>query len=281
MRPNVKRLFFILSSVLLMIYFIQCTTVSEESTTASPQPPRVVKPVKEWKDPITNMEFVWVPGGCYEMGCGSWTKDCLKQELPVHEVCIDGFWLGKYEVTQGQWQQLMRSNNSRFNLGASYPVETVSWEETRKYIDILNGQHGGKYRFRLPTEAEWEYAARSGGLPEKFAGGNKTKSVAWYRTNSRENTHPVGRKAPNGMGLYDMSGNVWEWCQDFYSVKAYRRHGKDNPVISDNASNNRVARGGGYNSYSRLIRCAQRGEYLPAKRDRNVGFRIVMVQTQK
>ena len=86
MRPNVKRLFSILSSVLLMIYFIQCTTVSEDSTTASSQPSRVVKSIKEWKDPVTGMEFVWVPKGCYEMGCGSWTKNCLKDELPVHEV---------------------------------------------------------------------------------------------------------------------------------------------------------------------------------------------------
>jgi len=240
-----------------------------------------VKSIKEWKDPVTGMEFVWVPKGCYEMGCGSWTKDCLKNELPVHEVCVNGFWLGKYEVTQGQWKQLMRSNRSRFNLGDSYPVENVSWQEAQKYIDALNEQHGSKYRFRLPTEAEWEYAARSGGLPEMFAGGNDAKSVAWYQTNSRENTHPVGQQEPNGLGLYDMSGNVWEWCQDLFSTEAYHRHAKNNPVISDNASNNRVARGGGYSSVSRFVRSAQRGEYLPAKRDRNIGFRIVMVQTEK
>lgn len=278
MRRHIQRFSFVLLSVFLMVYFIQCTTVSEEPTTASPQPSEEVKPIKTWKDPKTDMEFVWIPKGCYEMGCGNWTKDCLTNELPVHEVCVDGFWLGKYEVTQGQWKQLRGTNNSRFNLGDAYPVETVSWQEAQKYITTLNAQHGAQYQFRLPTEAEWEYAARSGGRPEMFAGGNDVKSVAWSRANSRENTHPVGKKTPNGLGLFDMSGNVWEWCRDLYSPNAYGRHTKNNPVISDNASTNRVARGGGYNSFSRLVRSTQRGEYQPGIRDRNIGFRVAMYE---
>ena len=204
MGPTIKRLAFIVSSLFFALNSIQCMTASEEAAKMPSSPPRYeVKPIKTWRDSKTNIEFVWVPGGCYEMGCGSWTKDCVKQELPVHEVCVDGFWLGKYEVTQGQWKQFMRSNNSKFNWGDSYPMETVSWDEAQKFIKVLNDQQNGKYQFRLPTEAEWEYAARSGGKPEMFAGGNDVKTVAWNRANSRDATHPVGRKAPNGLGIYD------------------------------------------------------------------------------
>ena len=202
MGPTINRLAFITLSLFLILFSIQCVTVSEEPVKTPSSPSRYeVKPVKTWIDPKTSMEFVWVPGGCYEMGCGSWTKDCLKQELPVHEVCVDGFWLGKYEVTQGQWKQLIRSNNSRFNRGDLYPVENVSWDETQKFIKALNDQQDDKYQCRLPTEAEWEYAARSGGKPEMFAGGNDAKTVAWYQTNSRQSTHPVGQRAPNGLGI--------------------------------------------------------------------------------
>ena len=279
MGPTIKRLAFIVLSVILVFYSNQCITVSEEPAKTPSSPSRYeVKPVKTWTDPKTSMEFVWVPGGCYEMGCGPWTKDCLKQELPVHEVCVDGFWLGKYEVTQGQWKQLMRSNNSRFNMGDLYPVENVTWDETQKFIKALNDQQDDRYQFRLPTEAEWEYAARSGGKPEMFAGGNDAKTVAWYQTNSRQSTHLVGQKAPNGLGIYDMSGNVWEWCQDFYGTGSYGRHTKNNPVILDNASTRRVIRGGGFNSYARLVRCSQRWEQMPGVRDSNIGFRIAMDQ---
>jgi formylglycine-generating enzyme required for sulfatase activity len=111
-----------------------------------------------------------------------------------------------------------------------------------------------------------------------FAGGNDVRSVAWFNANSRQNTHPVGKKASNGLGLFDMSGNVWEWCRDLYSPNAYGRHAKNNPVILDNASTNRVARGGGYNSFSRLVRCTQRAEYQPGTRNRNIGFRVAMYE---
>jgi len=277
-----KRLIFFFLSLIIGIYFVQCTAFTEKSDITPAQPPRkVVKPIKTWQDPITGMEFVWVPGGCYEMGCGPWTKDCFKQEFPLHEVCVDGFWLGKYEVTQGQWKQLMGYNHSLFNLGKFYPVERVTWYETQRFIKKLNEQHGGKYWFRLPTEAEWEYAARSGGQTEMFSGGNNADAVAWYHGNSRESTHSVGKKAPNGLGLYDMSGNVWEWCQDLNSTKAYKRHAKNNPVIIEKASNHRVIKGGGWNDIERFVRCAQRLDNMPGVRDVNIGFRIVMKQKQE
>ena len=137
------------------------------------------------------MEFVWVPGGCYRMGSNSGEDD----EQPVHEVCVDGFWLGKYEVTQAEWQRVMGNNPSHFK-GDRNPVEIVSWDDAQEFIKRLNAKGNGT--FRLPTEAEWEYAARSGGKDEKYAGGNDVDRVAWYKSNSGGKTHPVGTKAPNG-----------------------------------------------------------------------------------
>jgi hypothetical protein len=145
-----------------------------------------------WTDPVTGMVFVWVSGGCYQMGCGSWTSNCSGDESPVHEVCVDGFWMGQTEVTQGQWQRVMGDNPSYFKKGDQYPVECVSWEDAKEYILKLNSK--GIAKFRLPSEAEWEYAARSGGKAEKYSGGGDLDSVAWYDGNSGKSTHPVKTK---------------------------------------------------------------------------------------
>ena len=161
-----------------------------------------------WKEPVTGMEFVWVPGGCYEMGCGSWTNDCSSDEKPVHEVCVDGFWMGKTEVTQGQWKQIMGDNPAMFKKGDNYPLENALYEEMEKFMNKLSTVSKGAYVFRFPTEAEWEYASRSGGKPEKYAGGSDLNQVAWYSGNSDDSTHAVATKAPNGLGLFDMNGNV-------------------------------------------------------------------------
>ena len=153
-------------------------------------------------DLVTGMELKWVPKGCYQMGCGPWTSECSVDEKPVHEVCVDGFWMGKTEVTQGQWKAVMGKDNnpSGFNKGDAYPVEQVSWEDAREYIEKLNGRSEGGGKYRLPSEAEWEYAARSGGKEEKHAGGNDADAVAWYEKNSGKSTHPVGKKQANGLG---------------------------------------------------------------------------------
>ena len=154
---------------------------------------------------------------------------------------VGGFWIGKYTVTQGQWQKVMGNNPSGFKKGDNYPVETVSWDDAKEFIRKLNGKSG--YTFRLPTEAEWEYAARSGGKAEKYAGGNDIDAVAWYVANSGRSTHPVGTKAPNGLGIYDMSGNVWQWCEDKYDAEAYKKHQRNNPISSSGGSL-KVLRGG-------------------------------------
>ncbi|MEN6422232.1 MAG: formylglycine-generating enzyme family protein [Smithella sp.] len=195
-----------------------------------------------FKDPTTGMEMIFVKGGCFQMGdtVGGGEAD----EKPVHQVCLSNFYMGKYEVTQGQWQQIMGNNPSHFSsCGDNCPVEKVSWNDVQDFIRRLNSQTGKNYR--LPTEAEWEYAARSGGKSEQYSGGADVDSVAWYDGNSGRKTHPVGQKKPNGLGLHDMSGNVWEWCQDWYSDKYYSQSNRDNPSGPSSGSN-RVLRGGSW-----------------------------------
>ena len=214
-----------------------------------------------WKEPVTGMEFVWVPEGCYEMGCGSWTSDCSSDEKPVHEVCLDGFWMGKTEVTQEQWKQVMGDNPSRFQNGDNYPVEHVTWPELKKFAEKLSSLSKDVYEFRLPSEAEWEYACRSGGKPEKYAGGSSDlDQVAWYHENSNRSTHTVATKAPNGLGLFDMNGNVNEWCEDVYRSWAYGKHERNNPIFREKAETAHAAvhRGGSWKSKPKASRCAAR-----------------------
>jgi formylglycine-generating enzyme required for sulfatase activity len=235
----------------------------------------------EWRDPVAGIEFVWVPGECYQMGCGSWAGDCHDHEKPVHEVCIkkdSGFWMGKYEVTQGQWKKVSGgSNPSRFNKGDNYPVEEVSWNDVQTWIGKLNGQSRGQWKFRLPTEAEWEYACRSGGKQEKYAGGDDVGSVAWYLANSEGfggSPNPVGAKARNGLGIYDLSGNVYEWCEDDFSVEAYSKHMMNDPIYRE-AKPYRVVRGGSFINHPDEVRCASRFSFLASADYTTVGFRLV------
>ena len=218
------------------------------------------------------MAFVKVPGGCFQMGTPETDKDRSEDEGPVHEVCVDDFWLGKYEVTQAQWESVMLSNLSKFKKdGINHPVENVSWNDFEEFIGKMNSWGSGGYR--LPTEAEWEYACRSGGKSETYAGGNDARQVAWFRNNSDERTHPVGEKAPNGFGLYDMSGNVFEWVQDVYAWDAYGEHARKNPIYAESGSD-RVIRGGSWLNSAGLVLCANRNDNAPDNRYNNVGARL-------
>ena len=229
-----------------------------------------------WKDPATGMVFVRVDGGCFSMGdiFGNGDSD----ETPVLDRCVDSFYMGKYEVTQGQWQAIMGYNPSYNKSGADYPVEWVSWGETREFIDKLIAVSGKKYR--LPTEAEWEYAARSGGKNENYAGGGNIDLVAWYNGNSGLKIQPVGTKQANGLGIHDMSGNVWEWCQDWYG-RSYDQQGEQqwNPK-GPAVGSVRVSRGGGWDDQPRYVRAANRGGYSPGSRSNLLGFRLVMPVSQ-
>lgn len=237
-----------------------------------------VQPGDTWTEPVAGMEFVWVPGGCYQMGCGDWTDSCDDNEKPEHEVCLDGFWMGKYEVTQGQWKKIMIENPSYFNLGDNFPAESVSWDDIQAFITDLNSQ--GSSTFRLPTEAEWEYAARSGGQEEKYAGGDDLGSLGWYWDNSGSRTHEVGTKAPNGLGIYDMSGNVWEWVSDWYKSDYYAESPTYNPQGPDTGSY-RVFRGGSWLSPAWGCRAANRVNDTPGYRSYGIGFRLALSPGQQ
>jgi formylglycine-generating enzyme required for sulfatase activity len=226
---------------------------------------------KIFKDPYTGIEFVLIKGGCYEMG--DTFGDGKKDEKPSHKVCVNDFYLGIYEVTQGQWEKVMGNNPSRFK-GRDHPVEQVSWNDVQQFISRLNDQSGRK--FRLPSEAEWEYAARSGGEREKYAGTSQEGDLgqyAWYFVNSGSQTHPVGEKRPNGLGLYDMSGNVWEWCSDWYGENYYQGRVRYNPEGPGNGSN-RVLRGGSWFDDPGFLRAAFRYGFPLPTRHSLFGFRL-------
>ena len=243
--------------------------------------PKVVKLFEEsqlpklgevWHDPVTGIEFVFVMGGCFDMGDNF--GDEYANEKPVHEVCVDNFYIGKHEVTQEQWADVMDKNPSCYKSGNNYPVESVSWSDVQGFINKLNQKTGENYR--LPTEAEWEYAARSGGKREKFSGINEKSrlgSYAWYTKNSGNKTHPVGQKKPNGIGIYDMTGNVWEWCQDWYGRYYYRDSPKDNPKGPSSAPL-LVIRGGSWSNGPMHLRASRRDYSAPGHGHSNRGFRL-------
>jgi formylglycine-generating enzyme required for sulfatase activity len=217
--------------------------------------------------PMYPMDFVLVKGGCYQMGDGNANA--------VHEVCVDDFYIGKYEVTQAQWSAI-RGNNPSYssNCGDNCPVEQVSWNDIQEFIRELSQQTGKTYR--LPTEAEWEYAAQSGGKSEKYAGTSSEAELgdyAWYDKNSGSKTHPVGQKKPNGLGIYDMTGNVWEWCSDWYDESYYKNSPKDNPQGPSNGSA-RVLRGGSWYGYAWTTQASYRNSVLPYGRYGYLGFRL-------
>ncbi|MFO7838486.1 MAG: SUMF1/EgtB/PvdO family nonheme iron enzyme [Desulfosalsimonadaceae bacterium] len=237
-----------------------------------------------WMEPLTGMEFAWVPSGFYHMGCGSWDAEGNRNEFPVHKVLLDGFWIGRYPVTQQQWKKIMspafwkmmKTNNPAwFRLGDAHPVEQISWHDTHEFIQKLDSMNKGRYHFRLPTEAEWEYAARSCGRAEKYPGGGELEKLAWYYANSGMTTRPVGQKQANGLGLYDMSGNVYEWCLDVYLEDAYKKHREKNPLIKKNTGR-RILRGGSWSNSPHELRCSYRANVYPDFKGNYIGFRVVM-----
>ena len=183
---------------------------------------------QERHDPVSSIDFVWVAEGCFRMGSPDSEVQRGVNEGPVHNVCVDGFWMGKYEVTQAQWEKVMGSNPSRLKWD-SRPVEKVSWNDAQEFLQKLNTQVE-KELYRLPTEAEWEYAARAGTETAYSFGDDAARldEHAWYESNSEHRTHPVGLLKPNDWGFYDMYGNVWEWCQDWYE-SGYSSQGPSGP----------------------------------------------------
>jgi formylglycine-generating enzyme required for sulfatase activity len=199
--------------------------------------------------------------------------DGWDNERPLREARVASFYLGKYPVTQGQWERIMAENPSMFQKGPMYPVEQVSWSDVSGFIRRLNVMTPGEGHFRLPTEAEWEYAARSGGKKEVYAGGDDIRLLAWFSENSEGSTQPVGLKAPNGLGLFDMSGNVWEWCQDIYAPEAAAALGRERSAEANDARE-RVIRGGSWNLDAWSARCSRRFGFPEDYFGAGLGFRL-------
>ncbi|MCL2247122.1 MAG: SUMF1/EgtB/PvdO family nonheme iron enzyme [Lentimicrobiaceae bacterium] len=217
-------------------------------------------------------ELVFVQGGNFFMGCTAEQGDeCEENETPTHEVRLNDFQIGRFEVTQKEWVTIMGYNPSA-NVAYDLPVEKVSWEEVQEYIKKLNELTGKNYR--LPTEAEWEYAARGGQKSKKFkyCGSHAIDEVAWCAENS-VSTHPVGSKTPNELEIFDMSGNVWEWCRDWYGD--YDEKTQSNPV-GPLTGENRIIRGGSYNFASEFCRISYRGEQYFDFKGSYIGFRLVL-----
>ena len=211
-------------------------------------------------------KMVYVIGGTFPMG----SYDGESNEKPVHYVTLSSYYIGKTEVTQALWKAVMGSNPSYFK-GDNLPVEEVNWDDCVEFITTLNqltGEH-----FRLPTEAEWEFAARGGNQRKgnTYSGSSIEGDVAWYDSNSGNKTHPVAIKSLNELGIYDMSGNVWEWCQDRYG--GYSSNAQANPTGPTSGSS-RVNRGGSWDDGATYCRSANRNSYTPAYRSSNLGLRL-------
>lgn len=217
-------------------------------------------------------QMVDVPGGAFSMGCTPEQESCESDESPVREVIVEGFQISRYEVTQELWEAVMGENPSAFGDCPQCPVETVSWDDIQLFLGKLNA--GGE-NWRLPTEAEWEYAFRGGPLSEnhQFAGTGDWASAAWYYENSENRTQPVGRKAANELGLFDMSGNVREWVRDCYR-NSYAGAPQDGRARGGEDCVDRVIRGGSWYGKPNYLRAANRFWYARYFRNNNLGFRL-------
>ncbi len=216
--------------------------------------------------------MVEVKGGTFTMGAtAEQGSDVESYEKPAHRVTLSDYYIGKTEVTEGLWRAVMGSNPSKYMKGDNYPVEYVSWNDCQTFITKLNSLTGET--FRLPTEAEWEFAARGGTMSRgyKYSGGNTLSDVAWYFGNSGSAKHPVATKAANELGIYDMSGNVYEWCQDWYG--SYSSAAQTNPT-GPSTSSRRVDRGGCWADDARGCRVSDRDSDTPSFRNIFLGLRL-------
>jgi len=225
------------------------------------------------------IEMVYIEGGTFTMGCTAMKKsDCISDEAPAHRVTLDGFYIGKYEITQLQWRIVMGSDPPDLNFKGcdNCPVERISWNDAMEFIKKLNQLTGRTYR--LPTEAEWEYAARGGNKSRSYtySGSNNADDVAWFIRNCSGKTHNAGLNKPNELGLYDMSGNVWEWCQDWYDETYYTYAPETNPV-NVQASLYKVLRGGSWIGGAEMLRVSARHRNSPDDRGLYSGLRVVRV----
>ena len=255
---------------------IQQNTVSQPTVAQQP----VVQPTVTNSDNISipvkdgvSIDMVRVEAGTFTMGATPEMKEPDDDEKPTHQVTLtNDYYIGKYEVTQALWQAVM-GNNPSYSKGNNLPVERVSWDDCQEFISKLNSITGKT--FRLPTEAEWEYAARGGNKSRgyQYSGSSNLSDVAWYKDNSGSKTHTVGSRQANELGIYDMSGNVWEWCQDSFGT--YSNSSQVNPTGA-NSRSKRVIRGGCWYYSAGCCRSSYRDYNTPGSRFDNLGFRLVL-----
>jgi len=241
-------------------------------------------------------EMIFVEGGTFTMGCtAEQGSKCSDEEKPAHQVTVNSFYIGKYEVTQAQWKAVMGTtarqqrekaiasrpfyteDSDNNKEGDNYPMSYVSWNDAQVFIRKMNELTDKN--FRLPTEAEWEYAARGGTQSKyyRYSGSNKLDDVAWYYGNSGLSPHPVGAKIPNELGIYDMSGNVWEWCSDWYNASYYSSSPQNNPK-GPSSGTYRVIRGNSWHHhYSQYCYVASRSYNEPELRNGSYSFRLVLI----
>ena len=223
-------------------------------------------------------EMVWVEGGTFLMGSNS--DKASGAERPAHEVTISGFHMGKFEVSQQLFQEVMRWDHSYFP-GEGYPVNNMSWMNAQRFVERLSAKTGK--HFRLPTEAEWEYAAKGGMLSKDYdySGSNSIDEVAWYAGNGERRVHPSGKKKPNELGLYDMTGNLWEFCHDDAVLRRYPDGPLTNPLegtFEESGSGRvKITRGGGYEFDEDESLVFRRDGVTTNVRLPDVGFRLVMI----
>ena len=222
------------------------------------------------------LEMVKIPGGCFEMGDSLGLGEA--NERPKHRVCVTEFQLGKFPVSQMEWISVMGKNPSaNGTCGGFCPVESVSWDDIQEFLQRLNARGNAKYR--LPTEAEWEYAARSGGKAETWSGTSNVAELgdyAWFIENAKFQSHAVGEKKPNGLGLYDMSGNVWQWTSDWFAPAYYASSPEQDPKGPDSGKL-RVLRGGYWGDPSQMLRTTRRIALPPTARGPGFGLRLVQI----
>ena len=276
---------------------------SVAADTPSPPPTSDKTHATTWTEPTTGMKFVWIEGECFQMGQLPFETRLLKREvgeheydkyygdeLPRHKVCLNGFWMGATEVTQKEWGKIMGFNPAHFNTDENFPVDTVSWEDANNFITKLNKANKTD-EFRLPTEAEWEFGARSNTQDVMYSTGNSITtqqanfngSIA-FGLNLKEEYRktPVAADGfePNSLGLYNMHGNVWEWCNDWYGEHYYGDSPIKNPT-GPRQGDMRVLRGGSWFRYSGHVRSATRYKNKPTGQYADTSFRVVKAKAQE
>lgn len=232
---------------------------------------------KDFTERVEGVSFdmVYVKGGTFQMGAtAEQGEDYGRDEKPVHKVTLSDYYIGKFEVTQGLWKAVMGSNPSKFKKGDNYPIENVSWNDVQTFLTKLNKLTGKKYV--LPTEAQWEYVARGGSKSHgyKYSGSDDIGEVAWHGDNSEGATHPVGTKKANELGIYDMTGNVWEWCSDWHA--SYSSEVQTDPAGPETGSY-RIYRGGSLGNTMNGCRLSLRYADTPDDCGCYLGFRIALL----